>query len=83
LQIQSKTKKTTSNLKAPGEVVELQLTGDEWHNDAQLFIDGRPLTFDVPVRGIRVRNGEVPTPILRYKHKGFYDDISRVFFREQ
>ena len=68
---------------APGEVVELQLTGDEWHNDAQLFIDGRPLTFDVPVRGIRVRNGEVPTPILRYKHKGFYDDISRVFFREQ
>ena len=68
---------------APGEVVELVVSGDEWHSDVRLFIDGRPLDFDVPVRAVRVRNGEVPMQLLRYKHKGFYDDISRVFFREQ
>ena len=67
---------------APGEVVELVVSGDEWHSDVRLFIDGRPLDFDVPVRAVRVRNGEVPLQLLRYKHKGFYDDISRVFFRE-
>ncbi len=63
-----------------GEVVEVQLTGDKYHRDVRLFIDGRPLEFDVPVEGIRVTTGQTPTRLLRYKHKGFYDDISRVFF---
>ena len=68
---------------APGEVVELIMSGDEWHSDVRLFLDGRPLEFDVPVRAIRVRNSEYPTRLLRYNHKGFYDDVSRVFFREK
>ena len=68
---------------APGEVVELVMSGDEWHSDVRLFLDGRPLEFDVPVRAIRVRNSEYPTRLLRYNHKGFYDDVSRVFFREK
>ncbi len=64
----------------PGEVVEVRLSGDDEHRDVRLFVDGRPLDFDVAVQGIRVTNGEVPTRLLRYKHKGFYDDIARVFF---
>ena len=50
-------------------------------SDVRIFIDGRPLAFDAPVRALRVRNGEVPTRLMRYKHKGFYEDISRVFFK--
>ena len=68
---------------APGEVVELVMSGDEWHSDVRLFIDGRPLDFDVPIQRVCVHNSHMPTRILRYKHKGFYDDISRVFFRQE
>ena len=67
----------------PGEVVELVLCGDAEHSDVRIYVDGRPLALDAPLTAIRVYNGEVPTRLLRYKHKGFYDDVSRVFFREK
>lgn len=66
----------------PGDVVELVLTDDEYHNDVTMCLDGRPISFDAPFQSVRIRTGETPTRLLRYKYEGFYADVSRVFFRE-
>ncbi|MBO4365446.1 MAG: NAD(+)/NADH kinase [Eggerthellaceae bacterium] len=62
------------------DVVEVRMGENRASREAVLFVDGDPITFDEPMRRVRVVRGVAPTVMLQYKHKGFYAHASEVFF---
>lgn len=66
---------------ARNDVVEIDLTANTATREAALFIDGEPLHFEKAPAKICIRKGSEATVLLRYKHEGFYEHASEVFFR--
>lgn len=62
------------------DVVEVGFNDERASGEAALFADGDPLALDAPVRRVYVRRGDNPTVLLRYRHQGFYEHVSDVFF---
>lgn len=64
---------------APGEVVTIELSRDEATRAASHFVDGELLRTDEVANVFRVRTGERPTTLLRYKYGGFYSYAAKTF----
>lgn len=64
---------------APGEEVSIELSRDEATLSAGHFIDGELLDVGPGANLFRVRTGEKPTTLLRYKYDGFYSYAAKTF----
>ena len=62
------------------DVVEICIGDNKASREAVLFVDGDLISFDVPMRRVRLVRGKTPTVLLQYRHKGFYAHASEVFF---
>ena len=64
----------------PSDIAEIHMGDTSATREAELFIDGNRLSFDTPIRRIRIRRGDVPTTLLRFNRAPFYEHISETFF---
>lgn len=65
---------------APNDVVEMVLENSQAERDATLFLDGELAELPAPIQKVYVQRGEVPTTLLRYNARNFYDHAADVFF---
>ena len=64
---------------ADGEIVTIDLAGDEATRSSSFFVDGTLLSLDGAVNRFTVSTGERPTVLLRHQYDGFYPYAAKTF----
>lgn len=61
------------------DIVCVDLNGNSENRNPALFIDGEPVKLDGRVRRVYVRRGELPTRLLRYRQRAFFERVADAF----